>query len=477
MNRDSNALASRDAQPRPRSLPAASVARVSLPAVMAAVVCADTLGRLHELLPYGDRIPIAKILFPVGLLLLATSAGAQFRMRAFRTTQAFGFLLFGIAALLSVPTSLVRGAAFQYVLTFGYGVVPYVIIVAAGSRSAHELKLIFRGITIAVICLAAVMVLGGGFSEGDRISAGLTYDANDIALVAVVCLPFATSLLRETPRIWRMIGIGGACSAMLVVALSASRGGVVAAIAVLLVTIVRARYNLPKRWKLLLVPTAALVLAFAPPVFWERVTTMGDLSSDYNVTSDGGRVQIWKRGLKTFVARPIVGVGGGLFASADGASPDRLGADDQSWHTAHNSIIQIGVELGLVGLIGMLCLHLPTLRAARQARRLAAIGVIDAEMAGLGEALFLSIVGFYVGGMFLSAGDSYASFTLAALGMSYTALLRARVDGPVRDVIVTTLGRKSGWRSTREARPLVTACISAAFRSQRLLIPASTTDR
>jgi O-antigen ligase len=199
----------------------------------------------------------------------------------------------------------------------------------------------------------------------------------------------------------------------------------------------------------MLIPGAALLLTLAPPVFWQRLTTLSDVSSDYNLTSDGGRVQIWKRGFRTFLGHPILGIGGGQFASADGLSPDRVGADDQSWHTAHNSIIQIAVELGIVGLIGFFGLHLPTLRAARQARRAAEAGRVSAEMAALGETLFLSILGFQVAGMFLSAGDSYAFFTLGALGMSYTAMLRSGAGATGSSALPAVATPRAGWRSYR----------------------------
>lgn len=443
--------------------------RLSAPALLAAFLCADILGRLHEMLPYGNRIPIAKLLLPVGMLLLINAPGGPHRFRPLRTPQAVAFWIFGLATLLAVPASLVRGAAFQYMMTFGYGVTPYVILVACGPATPRGLSAIFRGVVICVICLAAVMFLGGGYSEGGRLSVGGTYDPNDIALVAVVCFPFATWLLRDPSRLWRLTGIIGAVSALLVVLLSASRGGMIATGVVLLFTVGRSRYNLPKRWKLLLIPGAALLLAVAPPVFWERFDSIGDLSSDYNMTSDAGRIQIWKRGVKTFLAHPIVGVGGGQFASADGLSADRIGADDQSWHTAHNSVVQIGVELGIFGLVGMFGMHIPTLRVARQARRAARAGAIEPEMAALGETLFLSIVGFYTAGMFLSAGDSFASFTLGALGMSYTALLRSGAGAVGEPATPAFSARAGGWRSARAA-----AMTTAPDR--RAALPSSSPD-
>jgi O-antigen ligase len=453
----------------------ASAGKSSVAALLTAVICADTLGRLHEMLPYGDRIPIAKVLLPLGLFAVLAGQGAQRRLRALATPQAIAFMIFCLAIVITIPTSLMRGASFKYMVTFSYTVVPYVVILAAGPATARDLRLICRGIAAAVICVGAVMMLQGGYSEGGRISAGGTYDPNDIALVAVVCLPFATSLFRERSWFWRLFGAAAAGAAMLIVVLSASRGGLIAAGVVLLFMIVRARYSLSKTWKLLIVPAAAIALAMAPPVFWARVTTLGDMSSDYNVTSDGGRVQIWKRGFKTFVGHPIVGVGGGQFAVADGMSPDRVGADDQSWHTAHNSIIQIAVELGVVGLIGFFGLHVPTLRAARGARRAAESGRVTPEMAALGETLFLAIIGFQVAGMFLSAGDSYAFFTLGALGMSYTAMLRGGVGAPPAATRPIAESAAAGWRSARRF-PARAASTRNPDRALPLGLPAPVLD-
>jgi O-antigen ligase len=455
---------------------AASAGKLSVAAFLTVVICADTLGRLHEMLPYGDRIPVAKVLLPLGIFAVFAAPAWPMRLRALYTPQAIAFLIFCIATVLTVPTSLMRGASFKYMVTFSYTVAPYVVILAAGPANLRDLRMVYRGIAIAVICVCGVMTLQGGYSEGGRISAGGTYDPNDIALVAVVCLPFATSLFREGSWFWRLVGAAGAGAAMMIVVLSASRGGLIAAGVVLSFAVVRARYNLPKRWKLVLVPGAALLLAMAPPVFWARVTTLSDVSSDYNVTSDGGRVQIWKRGLKTFVGHPILGVGGGQFAAADGLSPDRVGADDQSWHTAHNSIIQIAVELGVIGLIGFFGLHVPTLRAARDARRAAAAGRLSDEMAAAGEALFLSIIGFQIAGMFLSAGDSYAFFTLGALGMSYTAMLRRGVGAARGAPAITLEPVRGGWRSGDRRRAGAGSHIPAGSLAPRQL-PASVVDR
>lgn len=416
---------------------------------MAVILCADLLGRLHEMLPFGDRIPVGKVMLPLGMFVLLASKDFRERLRALQTWQGAAFLLFAVATILSVPLSLVPGAAFAYMVVFGYAVIPFVLIAATGPGTVREFQAVGRGIAIVAICLGGVMFVRQGWDEGGRLSAGGTYDPNDIALVAVVCLPFATALLRERVWLWRAVGIIAAAMALLVVVLSASRGGMIATAVVLALTIVRSRYNMPRGWKLLSLPAAALILLLAPPVFWQRLSSLGGLSNDYNMTSEGGRVQIWKRGMATFAAHPIVGVGGGQFAVSDGMAASRVGSDDQSWHTAHNSVLQIAVELGLLGVVGLIGLHLPTMRAARRARTLAGAGLLDPAVATVGEALFLSIIGFYVAGMFLSAADSYASFTLGALGMAFTAMLRRGVGMSTAPAAALVL--PSGWRSIRGA--------------------------
>jgi len=86
----------------------------------------------------------------------------------------------------------------------------------------------------------------------------------------------------------------------------------------------------------------------------QRYLTLGELQSDYN-TSEFGRQGLWRRGLEVFVGRPLTGVGVQRFAQAVGDSR----AEDKllpKWQEAHNTYVQVLVELGLFGAIPLLLL-------------------------------------------------------------------------------------------------------------------------
>jgi hypothetical protein len=77
------------------------------------------------------------------------------------------------------------------------------------------------------------------------------------------------------------------------------------------------------------------------------MSTLLTYDQDYNVTAHSGRIEIGKRGLKIMAENPIFVVGINGFTIAEGLSHKDVGG---KWSTAHNSFIQIGAELGVMGL-------------------------------------------------------------------------------------------------------------------------------
>lgn len=394
--------------------------------VMAAVLCAVMVGRLHELFPPLRFLPVGKILLPLGLFFLVRQRDLAARLAVFRTPQGIAFIVFVAAMALSVPTSMVQGQSLSDLLLFLYGPVPFVVILASAPRSAADLTVLMKALIVAMLVFGTAMLSGIGASYGDRLSGSTTYDPNDVAHIAVTCVPFAVFLLRDRSRMWRLIALGSLLMLMTIVMLSASRGGTIA-LAIVLVSLLLARSHLKTRWKAALLILVTVALATAPTVFWERLATLTDMSSDYNISSESGRLEIWKRGVKVLASNPLTGVGLGQFATADGTFASRDGSYDKSWHTAHNAPLQVGVEIGVIGLIAFFSLFVPTIRAARRARRLAAAGAVDPDLARLGDALRISLLGFGVGALFLSAGFSIITMTLAGMGMAYSGMLRGAI--------------------------------------------------
>lgn len=436
------------ARPRPAARhPGRAVARrhrAGALLVLAGVLCAVLVGRLHELVAQLQFLPVGKILLPMGLLLLISRPDLGARLSSFRTPQGIAFIVFVIMMALSVPTSMVQGQSLADLLLFLYGPVPFVVIVACAPRNADDIAFLMKALVVALMLLGLSMLSLAGQGQSGRVASSTTYDPNDVAHIAVTCVPFAVFFLRERSRLWRAIALGALLLLMAIVILSASRGGTIALVTVL-AALLLARSQLKLRWKAGLIALVCVALSAAPSVFWERLATLGDMSSDYNLNSDSGRLEIWKRGVKVLAQRPLTGVGLGQFATADGTFASREGSGDKSWHTAHNAPLQVAVEIGVVGVVAFFWLFIPTLQAARRARKLANAGAVDPKLARLGDTLRISLLGFAIGALFLSAGFSIIAMTLAAIGMAYSRLLRGAAPAGQ--------GRKARRRPTPSTAP------------------------
>jgi O-antigen ligase len=143
---------------------------------------------------------------------------------------------------------------------------------------------------------------------------------------------------------------------------------------------------------------------------------------DYNRTSESGRLQIWARGLGYMMSNPVLGLGPGNFQAAEGTlSPYAVRQQygiGVRWNAAHNSFIQAGAELGLVGLVlfvGVIATTFAALRRAGGSERARHGGRM--RETSLTPALTAALLGFVVGSFFLSLAYSEMLYTLVALAV------------------------------------------------------------
>jgi len=142
------------------------------------------------------------------------------------------------------------------------------------------------------------------------------------------------------------------------------------------------------------------------------MTTIGS-DSDYNMTEESGRINIWRRGVGYMIDSPTFGVGPNNFQVAEGtlspfASRAQMGLGVR-WNAAHNSYVQAGAELGVPGLLLFLAVIASTLTALRRSGSRCG--------GGLSSALTASLLGFVVGAFFLSLAYSEMLYTLVALAI------------------------------------------------------------
>ena len=392
------------------------------------ILAAIAWGRVHQLFGPTSTLPVGKIFIPltVLLLLVCPDVGSRFK-QLLRTPQGKALFVFVGTICVSVPFGLYASASLSGLRNFLQTAAILVLAIGLTVRTRNDLLTVVNGVVISVALLGAMTAKAailGGF-EG-RYGASASYDPNDAAFACVVALPLALWLLVSGTRSWhRLVGLAGIAGAMGGVIFSGSRGGFLGLAAVLFgILLIRGRRALPVKWRMGFLVLVIVGLAQAPSSFWTRVSTLTDLSGDYNMRSTTGRKQVWTRGIRYAIQRPLWGVGFRGFGQAEGrwAGVNVRPGVGFKWSTAHNSVIQVAAELGFLGLLAWLGLYVPTWLITRRFER-DRQRARDPTLEAWGKAVGVALVGFFVAGFFLSAAYGGVAVTLAGLGIATTILM------------------------------------------------------
>jgi O-antigen ligase len=195
-----------------------------------------------------------------------------------------------------------------------------------------------------ITAFGTIMVFRRSGSDAARFAAGGA-DPNDLAMILALGLPMAwylgmtyrRPLLRWVCRAYLPI-------ALLAIALTGSRGGMLAGLTALLIVPLAMTLS-PGRLATaiaMLVVSGTLAMVYVPDKIVERLATTGGEVEDLSL---GGRVKLWKAGIRAFGQHPVTGVGVSGFKTA--VDP-LLGTTTQ---VAHNSFVSVLVEEGVVGFV------------------------------------------------------------------------------------------------------------------------------
>jgi O-antigen ligase len=307
-----------------------------------------TIGRVMDLFPFLYGIPIVKIL--TVLAVLAFAFAPRVPRPSFAQSQLARIVWALIAlAMLSVAYSAWRSMSLLVLTGSIAAITALLVLIYKTGSSMRSLERYLLALAIA----GGALALGGLVYRGDgRLAFGRQYDPNDLAFVLIALLPIVLAFWRVQRGVLRWVWLAVAAASVWVILLTQSRGGLVGLLLVVsylaAVGAWRPRFQAGFRFGRVLV--GWVLLAFLAVGTWavlpgdakERYATLLDPQSDYNMTATReGRVAIWKRGLGALAERPW-GVGVGAYPMAEMA---RSGY----WRTAHNSFLELSVELGVVG--------------------------------------------------------------------------------------------------------------------------------
>ncbi|MFN0178726.1 MAG: O-antigen ligase family protein [Gemmatimonadales bacterium] len=433
--------------------------------------------RIQDLVPALSAIKI-QYLAPLAALLaflVDSDPRRQFRRIAKNPVliRLVGVLAF---VIISIPTSLWQGESFGFLYKDFSKTFLLLVLMAASVRTIGDLEryalMHIGGAVYYSYYIAQNFRIGRSGRLGDLIY----YDSNDLALLLVCTVPFCVYFLR--PKVNPLLRMGAtAVLAFLSYTLvqTGSRGGFLGLIACGLYLV----FNfsaVSKQIRLYSIGAlAAFMILFGGDAYWNMMASIMNPKDDYNWTADSGRKAIWKRGIGYMLTHPIAGVGASAFPQAEGtlsplAERQKFGIG-LKWSAAHNSFVQVGAELGVIGF-GFFVASLVV--AWRFVRKVGAplYRLTVGPLGPYGHALGGVLVAYFVAGSFVSAGYSSFLYSIFALVIGAMKLLGdQQLGGPGGPPQAGPVRRGARPKRVQSGRPSILIPAGPAATGRLVQVP------
>lgn len=379
------------------------------------------ISRIAELFPFLMAVRINLLLFVITFILFFTS-GVHNNIHWKGNRELILIVAFLLIGLITVPFSVWPGNAFN---TCKNSLMINTTIFLFCQSVIQTQKQLY-GVVKIIIFSSTLLIFGLFFKptvvEGFRITTTATYDPNDIALLFSFVFPLTLSLFISSKFLGKCFYCIILFGLTLGIIKTGSRGGMLAFGASILLIFFSSNMNLKVFYKLIIV---AMVFMFTLSPrgehLRERFVKLIE-GTDYNITNTesaaGGRIAIWRSGIKIVQKNFITGIGAGNSSTAMGLEHGNYG-----WKTMHNSYLQALVELGLFGFVTYLAMLYRVLTNCKTAVR--ALGNNeDLEMkhlTSLASALRIGFLAYMIAAFFLS--QAFSLILPLALAVSSKLLL------------------------------------------------------
>lgn len=388
------------------------------------------VGKVGDWMPGLTGVPVVKIAFLLAVLQAFRVRESRHSVRVRSLSIARSAIAFLFLSIFSVffsvyksNTLLASQLSIIYLLSL--------TLIVKTTQSPRDLNRLLMGLAAAGVSLA----VGAIFNyQGGRASINDNFDPNDIAYELDSLIPVVLAVRAGRSRAWRL-ALGSLVALMTAsVLLTGSRGGAIGLGAVI-VLVAAFPVDMESDGSLrvfclrgfllraLLIGLAGIaVWSFLPDTTKTRLSTLMDLSQDYSadLSLKGSRRSIWRRDMNMAFQRPI-GYGMGAAEIVDGMAGGQ-------YRTAHNSLVQVFVELGVIGILLYGYTYYVSWRELRRVSRRAGHGppLRGSRRAPLyARGLSIALAGNLAAGFFLSQAYSAALWMLFAVS---AALVRLELE-------------------------------------------------
>lgn len=369
-------------------------------------------GRLHLLIPVLAKIPTAMI---AGILAVVSFLVEKKKDHDTWQLSREEKLLAGLAVMciVTLPTSLWMGNS---VTGFMKGLFPAMILSFIAAFICKSWRDIEKFVWVYIInCFFVIWMALSANIDHYSIRVTDMYDVNDIAMVLVTSLPIAFYLMKQQQGVRKIILLLYLALALITIIKTGSRGGVLGLAGMVLYMVMQSKSKI----KTLIITALAMlaIFTFSPEESKERFATMIKPQTEYD-QNYGDRKQIWKRGVQIVLGSPLLGAGLGNYGIADG-NVKEIG----QWKTAHNSYLQIAVELGVIGFILFVMLTVGTFFKIRNARLALDDMQSPSPLAWIVKGIELFMVSFIITAFFLSQAYNPQLYFIIAMVIAAQKML------------------------------------------------------
>lgn len=395
------------------------------------------VGRAGDLIPGLASVHLEKIVVALTLIPLVKAWKRLPRLDDSTRPLARNALCLLALAVILAPFSIWPGATRAFLLQF----IPVLITACVLAFKVSDNWRAVKGSMLALVLSGLILSVTAisGYHGGRADAGGNMYDPNDLAYVLVAVLPLAFGFVLCATSLRRRLLFGGIALCLAVAALlTGSRGGLLA-LGVLVVCVILSPVRAPrrgsfakripitKRLTIIFIGVALSLLIWnhLPSSVTERFSTLTTPEAGYNWNPDDvtGRREIWKRGITALKHDPL-GYGIGAYPMVDLRFGGRFMAP-------HNSFLEIGVELGVLGFALFVRMYILSWRLLGRLRRGSAgkddLPLEKQEQQTFAKLLQLSLITTAIAGFFLSKAYPVELWVIFGLTMALAGVNRRQM--------------------------------------------------